>query len=836
MTKKIIIDTNVYIYDPGCIKKFEDCEIYVPLCILEELDNAKRYHDEVSRNAQIAIKKLEGFSGDNKSEIIEDRLQVRVPVREGVDICFTSDAKVKNIEDTPDNRIIQLAMDLGKNGNDVIVVSRDVNVRLKCKLFGVKSEDFTKDSLIEESSFVYTGMTTRNVEPKLIDELFNNGNIKYDGRYPNEMFLLKAGTQSAVGRYLNSGVIKPVKEKEMWGIRPRNVEQAAAIDMLNEQLIQLVTLIGRAGCGKTIIALACGLEQVLSAKRYKKLIVTRPIEPMGRDLGYLPGPQPLDAKLLTLNGWTNMGNIKVGDYIMAKDGNPTKILGIFPKGKKSVYRIRTSDGRQTECCEDHLWITKTLEDKKNNRNGSLKTTKEIMETLRNKKFNNRLNHFLPRNEPVNFEEKKLPIKPYTLGVLLGDGHFGNSISLASKDKDIVCRVNDEIKLLGCSLTHNDKTINYNLSSNLYNNKPARSIIITNLKTEETQKYPSIGIALNNIDINRSTLQSRCDNKTVKDNIKYEFSVCDKRWQNPIKEEIHKLGLSNFRSNNKFIPKIYLYSSINQRLELLRGLMDADGCVKKQTGEASFCTVSEKMAKDVVEIVHSLGGNANIHTREKRSHFSEKNGRVINGNYDVHEISISLPESMNPFYLKRKMDNYKKDYIYGIKIESIELVGEKEVQCIKIENPEHLYITDDYIITHNTINEKMSPWMGAIDDNLEVLFQKNLNTLDDYKNRGIIQVEPLTYIRGRSFPKSFIIIDEAQNLSPEQVKTIITRVGEGTKIVLTGDIEQIDSPYFDFSNNGLTCVVEKFKEFAISGHITLMKGERSELATLASKIL
>jgi PhoH-like ATPase len=131
---------------------------------------------------------------------------------------------------------------------------------------------------------------------------------------------------------------------------------------------------------------------------------------------------------------------------------------------------------------------------------------------------------------------------------------------------------------------------------------------------------------------------------------------------------------------------------------------------------------------------------------------------------------------------------------------------------------------------------MSPWMGAINDNLEVLFDKSLSALDEYRNRGIIQVEPLTYIRGRSIPGSFIIIDEAQNLSPGQVKTIITRVGEGTKIVLTGDIEQIDSPYFDFSNNGLTCIVEKFKDYAISGHITLMKGERSELATLAAKIL
>jgi len=109
-------------------------------------------------------------------------------------------------------------------------------------------------------------------------------------------------------------------------------------------------------------------------------------------------------------------------------------------------------------------------------------------------------------------------------------------------------------------------------------------------------------------------------------------------------------------------------------------------------------------------------------------------------------------------------------------------------------------------------------------------------IEIYKEQGIIHVEPLTYIRGRSIPNSFIIIDEAQNLSAHEIKTIITRIGENSKIVLTGDIDQIDNPYVDFADNGLTHVVEKFKEYPIAGHVTLRKGERSELATLASEIL
>ena len=102
--------------------------------------------------------------------------------------------------------------------------------------------------------------------------------------------------------------------------------------------------------------------------------------------------------------------------------------------------------------------------------------------------------------------------------------------------------------------------------------------------------------------------------------------------------------------------------------------------------------------------------------------------------------------------------------------------------------------------------------------------------------GLIEVEPLTYIRGRSLPNQFLIVDEAQNLTPHEVKTIITRVGEGTKIVLTGDPYQIDNPYVDASSNGLTYVVERFKHEAIVGHVTLTKGERSELAEIAANLL
>lgn len=139
-----------------------------------------------------------------------------------------------------------------------------------------------------------------------------------------------------------------------------------------------------------------------------------------------------------------------------------------------------------------------------------------------------------------------------------------------------------------------------------------------------------------------------------------------------------------------------------------------------------------------------------------------------------------------------------------------------------------------------IKEKLGPWMQPIVDNIEFLFQKNgkgdFKAYEELEMNGVIKVEPLTYIRGRSIPKQFIIIDEAQNLTKHEVKTIISRAGEGTKIILTGDPDQIDVAKLDSVNNGLSYVIEKFKDQSIAAHVTLTKSERSKLAEIATEIL
>ena len=135
----------------------------------------------------------------------------------------------------------------------------------------------------------------------------------------------------------------------------------------------------------------------------------------------------------------------------------------------------------------------------------------------------------------------------------------------------------------------------------------------------------------------------------------------------------------------------------------------------------------------------------------------------------------------------------------------------------------------------TMEEKMLPWLMPIQDNLKFLMGDR-TSLEMYMEKGKIEIEALTYIRGRSIANAFVVIDEAQNLTKHEIKTIITRIGDGTKIILTGDIEQIDNIYVNETSNGLAHAIESFKQYPIAGHVTFRKGERSELATLASKVL
>lgn len=436
--KKIyVIDTNVYLTDAGAINSFGVNDIVIPLKVLEEIDKHKKRQDGVGVNARNTIRALDRLR--KKGSIYDG-----VRIDKGLGLLRASDYDADIVpkewdKSDSDNQIIATALTEKKRDPDskVIVVSRDINMRVKCDSIGVEVEGYDSSSVVKSSSELYTGFSEILVDDEFIDRFYEGEDMmledKTSKRLCSNQFTLLVSNASekktALARFYDKNQpLRKIPKHKAWGVRARNKEQSLALDLLMDPSVPVVTLVGQAGSGKTLCAIAAGLEQVVessSSARYKHLIVSRPIQPLGRDLGYLPG---------------------------------------------------------------------------------------------------------------------------------------------------------------------------------------------------------------------------------------------------------------------------------------------------------------------------------------------------------------------------------------------------------------------------TLEEKMNPWLAPIQDNLRFLMGNDRATLDDYMMRGIIEIEALTYIRGRSISDAYIIIDEAQNLTAHELKTIVTRVGDNTKIVLTGDIEQIDNAYVDATNNGLSHAIEKLKEFPLTGHITLIKGERSEVASLAAKNL
>ena len=436
MKKIYVLDTSVCLTDADCLTSFENNDIVVPLKVLEEIDHNKKRQDGAGINARKTIRMLDSYR--EKGSLHKG---VRIAKGKGIIQVKGYDADVLPKEydaNTPDNQIIATALTertLHKR-RKVIVVSRDINMRVKCDSIGLLSEDYIEGQVVKDMSYVYTGTTSHLVDEQVIDKFYSRKDVMLEEDeiklYPNQFVMLVSNSnekKTALARFVNYSTPLqriPQKKDGIWGVHAKNKEQAFALDLLMNPDIDIITLVGKAGSGKTLCAIAAALEQTMEGDNiYKRVIVSRPIQPMGKDIGYLPG---------------------------------------------------------------------------------------------------------------------------------------------------------------------------------------------------------------------------------------------------------------------------------------------------------------------------------------------------------------------------------------------------------------------------TMEEKMNPWLAPIEDNLRFLMGNDKETLQMYMDSGTIEIEALTYIRGRSIANAFIIIDEAQNLTIHELKTIVTRVGEGTKIVLTGDIEQIDNVYTDETSNGLTHAVEKFKDYELAGHIILQKGERSKVATLAAKVL
>ncbi len=337
MKKVFVLDTSVLLEDPNSLFSFEDNDVIIPVVVLEEIDHKKRLGDDIGRNARHVSRILDNIREEG------GHLQKGVNIEGGgylkIELNHKHFEEVGNYfnEKTNDNRILAVALNLLKeeqqneSGKQVILVSKDVLVRVKANALGISSQDYLSGKIVSNDE-MYLGFESLMIPPHIIDELYSTHHLKFSAKlfsnyeiYPHKFFILKdeLGTsKSAIAIYNpNSQNLELVStsEYDIWGIKARNAQQKMAMELLLDDKIPLVTITGRAGTGKTLLALASGLLKTEELSIYKKLLVARPIVPMGKEIGFLPGDkqeklrpwiQPIYDNLEYIFGTHKNGNIE----------------------------------------------------------------------------------------------------------------------------------------------------------------------------------------------------------------------------------------------------------------------------------------------------------------------------------------------------------------------------------------------------------------------------------------------------------------------------------------------------------------------------------------------
>lgn len=367
------------------------------------------------------------------------------------------------------------------------------------------------------------------------------------------------------------------------------------------------------------------------------LQVTRSL--LGDDTG-LGKAQPIDTPVLTPSGWRRIGDLTIGDYVIGSNGLRVRVDGIFPQGMKRVYRVIMSDDSSTECCDEHLWTVRSGNTRRSGSGWRTLSLKQIVKggLLRQKGSTGR-KWSIPMVEPVLFMNRELPVDPYLLGVLLGDGSMPGSLSVCNGDPKL-------------------------------------------------------------FDLLEAHLPSDCRlGKLKKDG--YSKPIIGKPGvRNSLKKGLLSLGLIKKNWSNKFIPKVYLTASLHQRVNLLRGLMDTDGYVSKDGYVTQFFSSNLELVNNFVELIRSLGGTATVASKipTLRGKSKAKRGRL------AYTVTISLPNSIIPFNLPRKVSRWRPrtKYLPIRYIDKVIFSRDAECVCIKVDSHDSLYVTNDYIVTHNTL--------------------------------------------------------------------------------------------------------------------------------------
>lgn len=377
----------------------------------------------------------------------------------------------------------------------------------------------------------------------------------------------------------------------------------------------------------------------------------------------LPHALPTDAPILTPTGWKTMEQLSIGDDVIGRNGQPTKIIGVWPQGVQPVYTVSFSDGTSVECTEDHLWQVKSRGRRSRNlppliiKTGELNKPRPLPNSNGKPRENGYESLFdkfgaprwhIPIMDPVKFDKQTIPLDPYFLGVLLGDGHIGNGIEFTSADQGVV---------------------------------------------DAVSKVLPDGLQLTKGHTNGQASQYRITSGTKGGSLKGS-----RRGPKPnqLKTILNSLGLVGSHSHDKFIPQCYLWNDIDTRLAVLRGLCDTDGSAYGST--TKFMTTSQSLMDDVVFLVYSLGGFGQL-SKETPKLTTLPNGNQVMAR-EKYNFFFRLP--FVPFLLERKIAKHKAQTRKPRKgIVAITPSRVCETQCITVDAEDGLYVTKDFIVTHNS---------------------------------------------------------------------------------------------------------------------------------------
>ena len=361
MIKTLVLDTNVLLHSSQALNAFQDNNIAIPMAVIEELDKFKKSHDELGRNSRRVIRTLDslriqgrlsdGVSMKNLRNGTSGKLRI-------VSAGTASSRYWQQLEsfgwdtDKADNRILVAALQLqAELSEPVIFVSKDINLRLKADMLGLKVADFEQDKV--EPERLFTGFQTIDATDEEIDRFYRDrvlekSNLKLT---PNEFAVLQSvssNKRTAIARYAGGNLLKALNiadDFHIGHIVPRNKEQRMALELLCDPSVRLVTLVGGAGTGKTLLALAAGLFEIFERKHYEKLLVSRPIVPLGNDIGYLPG-----GKNDKLQSWMqpifdNLEFLLEGSAGTSRNNPERQISNLINKGTLQLEAITYIRGR-----------------------------------------------------------------------------------------------------------------------------------------------------------------------------------------------------------------------------------------------------------------------------------------------------------------------------------------------------------------------------------------------------------------------------------------------------------------------------------------------------------